>query len=67
MTVDYPNPHVVLVGPAVHLTEMALAADPQHQPALEARLKAVEALHHRCRNSNERARSTTASRSRKPG
>ena len=39
---------------ALHLTSIALAADPVNRPALEARLKALEALRDRCRNSNER-------------
>jgi alkyl sulfatase BDS1-like metallo-beta-lactamase superfamily hydrolase len=39
---------------ALHLTDMALAADPQHRPSLEARLKALDILQSRCRNSNER-------------
>jgi alkyl sulfatase BDS1-like metallo-beta-lactamase superfamily hydrolase len=39
---------------ALHLSDMALAADPSNRPALQARLKALEVLHSRCRNSNER-------------
>jgi alkyl sulfatase BDS1-like metallo-beta-lactamase superfamily hydrolase len=39
---------------ALHLTEIALAADPNHRGALEARLKALEWLRDRCRNTNER-------------
>jgi alkyl sulfatase BDS1-like metallo-beta-lactamase superfamily hydrolase len=39
---------------ALHLSDMALAADPNHRPALQAKLKALETLHSRCRNSNER-------------
>jgi alkyl sulfatase BDS1-like metallo-beta-lactamase superfamily hydrolase len=39
---------------ALHLTEIALAADPNHRSALEARLKALEWLRDRCRNTNER-------------
>ncbi|MCI0661517.1 MAG: MBL fold metallo-hydrolase, partial [Acidobacteria bacterium] len=39
---------------ALHLSDMALAADPNNQPALRAKLKALETLHSRCRNSNER-------------
>jgi alkyl sulfatase BDS1-like metallo-beta-lactamase superfamily hydrolase len=39
---------------ALHLTAMALAADAANQAALAARLKALESLRDRCRNSNER-------------
>jgi alkyl sulfatase BDS1-like metallo-beta-lactamase superfamily hydrolase len=39
---------------AIHLSEMALAVDARHRAALEARLKALETLIERCRNSNER-------------
>src|SRR5438105_8234885 len=39
---------------ALHLTDIALAADANHRGALEARIKALEALRVRCRNSNER-------------
>ncbi|MGH8185960.1 MAG: MBL fold metallo-hydrolase [Steroidobacteraceae bacterium] len=39
---------------ALHLTEMALAADPKHRPALEARLAALERLLAQSQNSNER-------------
>jgi len=39
---------------ALHLSDIALAADPNHQPALQAKLKALETLLSRCRNSNER-------------
>ena len=39
---------------ALHLAAMALAADPRHAPALQARLRALEILRDRCRNSNER-------------
>jgi alkyl sulfatase BDS1-like metallo-beta-lactamase superfamily hydrolase len=39
---------------ALHLTEMALAADPKHRPALEARLAALEKLLAQSQNSNER-------------
>jgi alkyl sulfatase BDS1-like metallo-beta-lactamase superfamily hydrolase len=39
---------------ALHLSDVALAADPNHRPSLEARLKALETLRDRCRNSNER-------------
>jgi alkyl sulfatase BDS1-like metallo-beta-lactamase superfamily hydrolase len=39
---------------ALHLTDIALAADPNHRKALEARLKALEILRGRCKNSNER-------------
>jgi alkyl sulfatase BDS1-like metallo-beta-lactamase superfamily hydrolase len=39
---------------ALHLIEMALRAEPANRSALSARLKALEALRSRCRNSNER-------------
>jgi alkyl sulfatase BDS1-like metallo-beta-lactamase superfamily hydrolase len=39
---------------ALHLTDIALAADGSHRGALQARLKALEWLRDRCRNSNER-------------
>jgi alkyl sulfatase BDS1-like metallo-beta-lactamase superfamily hydrolase len=39
---------------ALHLTAVALEADPANRAALQARLKALEALRDRCRNSNER-------------
>ena len=39
---------------ALHLSDMALAADPNYQLSLQAKLKALETLHSRCRNSNER-------------
>ncbi|HWQ35427.1 MAG TPA: MBL fold metallo-hydrolase [Blastocatellia bacterium] len=39
---------------ALHLCEMALSVDAAHRPALEAKLKALELLIERCRNSNER-------------
>jgi alkyl sulfatase BDS1-like metallo-beta-lactamase superfamily hydrolase len=39
---------------ALHLTDVALAADGQHRKSLEARLKALTILRDRCRNSNER-------------
>lgn len=38
---------------ALHLTDMALAADPNHRSSLEARLKALELLRGRSQNSNE--------------
>ncbi|MEW6207509.1 MAG: MBL fold metallo-hydrolase [Acidobacteriota bacterium] len=38
----------------LHLTTIALEADPASRAALEARLKALELLRDRCRNSNER-------------
>ena len=38
---------------ALHLTAMALAADAANQAALAARLKALQSLRDRCRNSNE--------------
>jgi alkyl sulfatase BDS1-like metallo-beta-lactamase superfamily hydrolase len=39
---------------ALHLTDMALAVDPSHEAALEARLKALDLLLSRCRNAIER-------------
>jgi alkyl sulfatase BDS1-like metallo-beta-lactamase superfamily hydrolase len=39
---------------ALHLSDMALSADPNHRLSLEAKLKALETLLSRCRNSNER-------------
>jgi hypothetical protein len=39
---------------ALHLSDIALAADANNQPALQAKLKALETLRSRCRNSNER-------------
>jgi alkyl sulfatase BDS1-like metallo-beta-lactamase superfamily hydrolase len=39
---------------ALHLSDIALAADPNHKSALHAKLKALETLLSRCRNSNER-------------
>jgi alkyl sulfatase BDS1-like metallo-beta-lactamase superfamily hydrolase len=39
---------------ALHLTDIALAADPNHRSSLEARLKALEILRSRCKNTNER-------------
>jgi len=39
---------------ALHLTDIALRADPNHRMALEARLKALEILRSRCKNTNER-------------
>ena len=39
---------------ALHLTDIALAADPGHLEALETRLKALEILSSRCKNTNER-------------
>jgi alkyl sulfatase BDS1-like metallo-beta-lactamase superfamily hydrolase len=39
---------------ALHLSDIALGADPNHKPALQAKLKALETLRSRCRNSNER-------------
>jgi alkyl sulfatase BDS1-like metallo-beta-lactamase superfamily hydrolase len=39
---------------ALRLTDMALAADVANREALEARLKALEALREACRDSNER-------------
>jgi len=39
---------------ALHLTDVALAADPNHRKSLEARLKALEILRSGCKNTNER-------------
>jgi hypothetical protein len=39
---------------ALHLSDIALAVDPNHKPSLETKLKALETLRSRCRNSNER-------------
>lgn len=39
---------------ALHLTDIALAADPNNRKSLEARLKALEILRGRCKNTNER-------------
>lgn len=39
---------------ALHLTEVALASEPQLRPALAARLKALEGLKAKSKNSNER-------------
>jgi alkyl sulfatase BDS1-like metallo-beta-lactamase superfamily hydrolase len=39
---------------SLYLSDAALAARPGHKGALEARLKALEELRRRCRNSNER-------------
>ena len=39
---------------ALHLTDIALASDPFHRKALEVRLKALEILRSRCKNTNER-------------
>jgi alkyl sulfatase BDS1-like metallo-beta-lactamase superfamily hydrolase len=39
---------------ALHLTDIALAADPNHRKSLESRLRALEILRSRCKNSNER-------------
>jgi alkyl sulfatase BDS1-like metallo-beta-lactamase superfamily hydrolase len=39
---------------ALHLTEVALAADPRFAPALATRLKALESLRAKSKNSNER-------------
>lgn len=39
---------------ALHLTDVALAADPNNRKSLEARLKALEILRGRCKNTNER-------------
>jgi alkyl sulfatase BDS1-like metallo-beta-lactamase superfamily hydrolase len=39
---------------ALHLTDIALAAEPGHKQTLEARLKALEILRSRCKNTNER-------------
>jgi len=39
---------------ALHLADVALAADAKNQTALQVKLKALETLRERCRNSNER-------------
>jgi alkyl sulfatase BDS1-like metallo-beta-lactamase superfamily hydrolase len=39
---------------ALHLSDIALAADANHKAALQAKLNALETLRSRCRNSNER-------------
>jgi alkyl sulfatase BDS1-like metallo-beta-lactamase superfamily hydrolase len=39
---------------ALHLTDIALTADPNHRKSLEVRLKALEILRNRCKNTNER-------------
>ena len=39
---------------ALHLTDIALASEPNHRKSLEARLKALEILRSRCKNTNER-------------
>jgi alkyl sulfatase BDS1-like metallo-beta-lactamase superfamily hydrolase len=39
---------------ALYLTDIALAADPRNRRSLEARLKALEILRLRCKNTNER-------------
>lgn len=39
---------------ALHLTAMALAADPRNPDVLLARIRALEILRERCRNTNER-------------
>jgi alkyl sulfatase BDS1-like metallo-beta-lactamase superfamily hydrolase len=39
---------------ALHLTEVALASDPKFRPALQTRLKALETLRAKSKNSNER-------------
>ena len=39
---------------ALHLSDIALAADGGNRKALEARLRALETLRERCRNTNER-------------
>jgi len=39
---------------ALHLTEVALATDPQFRPALETRLKALQGLRAKSKNGNER-------------
>jgi len=38
---------------ALHMTDVALAADPNHRPTLEARLSALKSLLAKCRNSIE--------------
>jgi len=39
---------------ALHLTDIALASNPRHRKTLETRLKALEILRSRCKNTNER-------------
>ena len=39
---------------ALHLTDISLASDRNHRKSLEARLKALEILRSRCKNTNER-------------
>lgn len=39
---------------ALHLSELALAADAHHKGALQSKLKALEMLRAQCKNSNER-------------
>lgn len=39
---------------ALHLTDVALAAEPNNRKSLEARLRALEILRGRCKNTNER-------------
>lgn len=39
---------------ALHLTDIALATDPNHRKSLEARVRALEILRTRCKNTNER-------------
>lgn len=39
---------------ALHLTDIALAAQPDHRKSLEVRLQALEILRSRCKNTNER-------------
>lgn len=39
---------------SLHLSDVALTADAKNQTALQAKLKALETLRERCRNSNER-------------
>jgi alkyl sulfatase BDS1-like metallo-beta-lactamase superfamily hydrolase len=39
---------------ALHLTDVALAAEPNNRKSLEVRLKALEILRGRCKNTNER-------------
>jgi alkyl sulfatase BDS1-like metallo-beta-lactamase superfamily hydrolase len=43
-----------LANEALHLIEIVLTAEPHHRDALETKLKALEWLRDRCRNSNER-------------
>jgi hypothetical protein len=38
---------------ALHLSDIALAAETTNKSALQAKLKALETLRERCRNSNE--------------